>query len=286
MQATMDPRQVKAQQRKAWDHSAAGWKKWWPVFEACAQPVSDALLDLAAVQEGHWVLDVATGTGEPALSAARRVGKTGKVVGIDQSPRMLAIAQERARAGGFDNVGFQELDAESLGSWPEASYDAAVCRFGLMLMPNVGEALRGIHHVLTRGAALAAAVWAAPERVPAIALARRVISESLALPPPPPGSVSPFSLSEPGKLEQAMSSAGWKGVRAERAAIVWSWESPAAYAEFVKDTSALAVLVHEQPPEKQAEVWKALAEAAAPHAVEGGRVEMVCDVTCVTGKKG
>ncbi len=91
-----DPVRYKEGLRLDWDAVASGWKQWWKTIEQGAQPVSDRLVALAKIQPGHWVLDVATGIGEPAITAARIVGPTGRVVGIDQAPRMLAIARERA----------------------------------------------------------------------------------------------------------------------------------------------------------------------------------------------
>jgi cyclopropane fatty-acyl-phospholipid synthase-like methyltransferase len=71
----VDPQQLKDDQRREWDAAAAGWKKWWPLFERSAQHVSDRLVELAGVGAGARVLDVATGNGEPALTAARRRGR-------------------------------------------------------------------------------------------------------------------------------------------------------------------------------------------------------------------
>src|SRR5262249_51573793 len=128
-EGVMEPKRIKNEQRRAWEENAPGWRRHWGVREALG-PVTEALFELADLKPGQWVLDVATGIGEPALSVARRVGPTGKVVGIDLSPRMVAYADERARAEGLKNASFHVLDAEELLGWPEASYDAALCRFG------------------------------------------------------------------------------------------------------------------------------------------------------------
>jgi len=90
-----DPKRFKAQQKNDWDAAAEGWKKWWPIFERAAQHVSDRLVELAGVKPGDSVLDIATGNGEPAITAARHAAPGGRVVAIDQSPGMLAIARER-----------------------------------------------------------------------------------------------------------------------------------------------------------------------------------------------
>src|SRR5262252_6782045 len=109
-----DPNQWKARQRQEWDTVAAGWRAWWPTFERSMQVLNDHLIALAHIEPGQRVLDIATGIGEPAVTAARRVGPSGQVVAIDQSPSMLAIARERIAALGLQNIQFLELDAEQL----------------------------------------------------------------------------------------------------------------------------------------------------------------------------
>ena len=123
-----DPIQYKAGQRQLWDTVAPGWKKWWTTQEQAAQPVSDRLVALAEIRPGQRVLDVGTGIGEPALTAAHRVGTAGHVVATDQAPQMLAIAQERALVLGVQNVEFRDMDAEAL-DFPDGSFDAILSRF-------------------------------------------------------------------------------------------------------------------------------------------------------------
>jgi ubiquinone/menaquinone biosynthesis C-methylase UbiE len=120
-----DPEHFKSAQRDVWSEVAEGWLRWWRIFEAGARPLSERMVELARVGAGTRVLDVATGIGEPALTAARRGAL---VLGTDLAPRMVAIAVERARAAGLGNASFRELDAERL-ELPEASFDAALSRW-------------------------------------------------------------------------------------------------------------------------------------------------------------
>ena len=110
------PELLKDRQRRDWDAAAVGWNKFWPVFERAAQHVSDRLVDLARIREGSRVLDVATGNGEPALTAARRTGPGGRVIATDQSEGMLAIARSRAASLGITNVEFRAIDGEKLAN--------------------------------------------------------------------------------------------------------------------------------------------------------------------------
>ncbi|HEV3433000.1 MAG TPA: class I SAM-dependent methyltransferase, partial [Nitrososphaera sp.] len=94
----------KAQQRQMWNDAAAGWQSWWETIERGAQKVSDKIVELADIKPGDKILDIATGIGEPAVTAARRVMPNGKVVATDISPQMLAIAKTRARSVGLDGI--------------------------------------------------------------------------------------------------------------------------------------------------------------------------------------
>ena len=101
-------------QRKNWDGVATGWEKWWKTFEKGGQRLSDKLVELAGVKSGQRVLDIATGIGEPALTACRKVGDSGYLLVTDISPEMLAIGRERARYAGLNNIEFKEGDADRL----------------------------------------------------------------------------------------------------------------------------------------------------------------------------
>ncbi len=138
---SFDSARYKAGQIQQWDAAAANWRKWWQTFEQGAQCLSDRLVELAEIRPGHRVLDVATGIGEPAITAAQRVGPTGLVVATDQAPQMLAIARERAAELKLQNMEFREMDAESL-NLPEGTFNAVLCRWGLMFFPNLAESLR------------------------------------------------------------------------------------------------------------------------------------------------
>ena len=95
---------------------------------------------------------------------------------------MLGIAKERAASLGLqDIIEFKESDAEIL-DLPDSTYDAVLCRWGLMLLPNLEAALSKIHGSLVSGGRFAAAVWADAPKVPIISLASRIISEQLRMP--------------------------------------------------------------------------------------------------------
>ena len=134
------------------------------------------MLDLADIRLGHHVLDVAAGTGEQTLMAARRVGPNGLVLATDIADRMLAYLNEAARNEGLTNVQQRLMDARRLDLEPE-SFDAAIFRLALMLIPERDKALAGIHRALKPGMKFSAIVLSTADKLPhisgSLAIARR-----------------------------------------------------------------------------------------------------------------
>lgn len=179
-----NPEGFKAQQRQMWDNAAAGWQAWWPTLERGAQKVSDKIVELAEIKSGDNVLDIATGIGEPAVTAAKKIMPNGKVVATDNiSPQMLAIARTRAKFLGLDAImEFKESDAEKLDLLdPRARFDAILSRWGLMFLPNLNSALGRIRQMLVTDGILSAAVWSAPSKVPWLDLAFATVRKQMAL---------------------------------------------------------------------------------------------------------
>lgn len=282
---SFDPVQYKTSQKESWSNVAAGWKKWWKTMEHCAKPASERLVGLAGLGPGHHVLDVATGIGEPAVTAAHRVGRTGKVVATDQAPLMLTIARERAAELGLTNLEFHEVDAEAL-DFPEQSFDAVLSRWGLMFLPNLPQALTHMHRLLKKGGRLAAAVWAAPPKVPFISVAMGTVRQQLRVPPPPPGMLGPFSLADVTILEGALKQVGFSGVSSEPLTLTFEWASAEDYTRFQQDIAApIIAMVAKESPERQATVWHAITEAARQHAGSDGRVRMAGEAICVVAQR-
>lgn len=285
MTQPFDPVQYKAAQRRDWDTIAEGWKQWWKTIEQGAQPVSDRLVELAGIQPGQRVLDLATGIGEPAITAARIVGPTGRVVAIDQAPQMLAIARERAASLGLQNIDFVEMDAEAL-EFPAYVFHGILCRWGLMFLPNLSSALRRMRGLLTAGGRLAAAVWGPPANVPLISVAMNTVRHELKVPPPPADALGPFSLADVTVLEQALSTAGFTDIRNERRTVTFEWASAEAYTGFRQAISApIKAMLANEPTERQEHVWRAVTEAARKHAGLDGILKLRNEVIYVAARR-
>lgn len=276
--------QIKRHQQLDWDSAAAGWKKWWRVFERSAQHVSDRLVELAAVKPGDRVVDLATGTGEPALTAARRVGASGRIVAIDQSSGMIAVARERAAALGLANVDFRVGDIEALGL-DAASFDAALCRWGLMFVPDLDRGLRAIRATLKSGARFATAVWSPPEKNPMISLGGDAVRRIAGLPPRPPDALDPFRLADVSILERALGNAGFGGVETFRVAVSFEFASLDEFTEFRNDVSTpFRAMMARCTPAQRNEIMRALADAAAAYRRPEGSLNLLNETFCVVSR--
>src|SRR5919108_2170524 len=280
-----DPEQFKQAQRQAWGRTASGIKTWWPVLEEGGQKLSDKLVDLAGVGPASKVLNVATGIGDPAVTAARRVQPNGKVIATDISPEMLAIGRERAEKLGLQHIiEFREGDAESI-KLPDKSFDAVLCRLGLMFLPNLPNALRIFYNALVPSGKIAAAVWPALDKVPAINLAFLTVLKKLNLPPPSPD-MPPFHLSDPLTLQNALIKAGFQDVKTENMIVTLRLDSPDSFTNYHKAISApIHALLAGQTAEKQNEVWQAITEAAKPYTNSKGEVVLDNEVICCVGTR-
>ena len=275
-----DPQQLKNEQRRDWDSAAVGWKKWWPVFERSAQQVSDRLTEMAGIGPGARVLDIATGNGEPALTAARRVGAGGGVIATDQSAGMIAIARERALALGIVNVEFREVDGEAL-TIGERDFDAIVCRWGLMFMPDVKRALRGIHERLRVGGRLATAVWATADKMPLTTIGAEAVRKIAGLPPPQPDALGPLRLADESMMRGMLAAVGFKDITVERIPVTFELGSAADFAQFRVDIAApFRALLERQTAEKRAQMIEAVVEGARAYAGADGRVRTVNETIC------
>jgi ubiquinone/menaquinone biosynthesis C-methylase UbiE len=274
-----DPASLKRDEREAWNKGAASWNKWWPILERAAQAVNARLVELAGVKPGCRVLDIATGTGEPAVTAARVAGASGRVVAVDQSAEMLAIARERARALGLANIEFVESDAET-ARLPDASFDAGVCRWGLMFMPDLDGAVRLIHRALKPEARFATAVWATGEKVPMITLAAEAIRKIAQLPPPPPGAIDPTRLADTSILKSALERTGFKDVSIERMIVPFRFRSPEEFADFRSELGRAGAMMARLTAEQRAQVRAELVGAAARFKTADGSVVLPSETIC------
>lgn len=195
------------------------------------EEVTQQMLLSAQIKPGDCVLDIAAGTGEQSRLAARLVGPTGLVLATDISAEMLQVAASCAELEQLTHIRTQVMDAEQL-NLDGATFDAAICRNGLMLIPRLEVALREIHRVLKPDKKLAALVWSAPERNPLHALPIALLAKY-------PGAGSPntcfssgpFSLADKKRFKQALQDAGFRDVAVQAIPLQLHFASVEAFLE-------------------------------------------------------
>ena len=273
---------IRREQREFWNNAAPGWKQMWTGLDRAAQHVSDRLVELARIKQGNRVLDIATGSGEPGLTAACKVGAEGLVIASDQSPAMLDLARERAAALGLHNVRFVETDAESLAV-NERNFNAAICRWGLMFVPDLDAVSRRIAQLLVAGGTFATSVWGPAEKVPMITAGDEQVRALANLPAPPPEAPSPIKLADTRPLERALADAGFKDVRVELINVRFEFESPEAFTELRRAMSTpFRTMLEKQTPELRRKILDALTDAARKFADASGRVRMDNQAICIS----
>jgi ubiquinone/menaquinone biosynthesis C-methylase UbiE len=285
--STFDPNLFKMAQREGWDSVAGGWKEWWALIEKGAQKLSQRLIELAEIKPGQRVLDIATGIGEPSITAAKVVGNRGHVLATDISRQMLANAKERATSLRLqDIIEFKETDAENL-DLANSSFDAALCRWGLMLFPNLDTAIGKIYSSLVSGGRFAAAVWADATKVPIINLVTRIIGSQVQMSDPPQGVPNPFSLSDTNKLENSLARAGFRDIQIDTEIVTFEFESGGDYCRYCQAVSVSArTALSKVTEERKEDVWRKVAEEATRnYGTANGPIKMDNESICIVGTR-
>jgi enediyne biosynthesis protein CalE5 len=270
----IDAAEFRGTQRQQWDTAATGWRKWSDLLDRAAGGISERLVELAGVELGSRVLDVAAGYGEPSLTAARKAGPEGSVVATDISAEMLAYGRERAAAAGLQNLEFLESDAASL-EFPENSFDAGLSRWGIIFEPDGERAAARVRTFLKSGARMAISSWGAPERVPFLAIPMKTAMERLDVPPPPPGTPGPLSRPTPEALAGLLEGGGFSDVEVEEATVSFDWSSAEEFTTWIHEIAPpVNAIIDPHPPEVREETWAAITEAVREKAGDDGTVTL------------
>jgi SAM-dependent methyltransferase len=229
-------------------------EKWKAKSPAMGQPATDALVEYAQPAPGMQVLDLASGTGEPAISLASRVGAHGHVTALDLSADLLEIAAQRVRTRGLNNFTTQQADAHSL-PFPENSFDLATSRFGAMFFRDPILALQELRRVWRPGARACFLAWG-PFDQPYWRSMMGVVHRDVGGPLLQPGGPDPFKFAVPGSLSEVFRSAGFDAVEEETKTLPWTW--PGSVEEVWEQAQAVAVpfrpMLERVPGEKWLEI--------------------------------
>jgi ubiquinone/menaquinone biosynthesis C-methylase UbiE len=208
--AGFDPIKFKESTRQQWETVAEAWNRWGPTLQRWLEPATEAMLQMARIASGDRVLDVAGGSGEPALTAVARVGPGGYVLSTDIATNLVRLATENARERGLtaDQFEARVMDGEHL-ELPDTSFDAVLSRLGLIYFPDRPQALAEMQRVLKPGGRVALASFTTPLANPYFSIPITIIRRRAHLPAPAPGSPGPFSLGSRQAMEAALRQAGF-----------------------------------------------------------------------------
>lgn len=283
--ATFNPDKFRQATRAQWETAAEAWDRWSPLLAQWLGPATEAMLDMAAVRRGTRVLDVAAGAGEQTLAAARRAGAEGYVLATDISPSILRFALSAAHRAGLANVETLELDGERHDTLPEASFDAAISRVGLIYFPDQQRALAGIRRALKTGGRFAAVVYSTAEKNPFFSLPVGIIRRRAQLPPPLPGQPGPFSLGGEGVLVKALEQAGFRAVEVRRVDSPVRLPSAAECVRFERESfGALHQMMAAMSESERADTWKEIQAALSKFETDNGFVGP-CEMLVGVGTK-
>ena len=224
--------------RNQWEQAAPGWNDHTPQIRTWLRTATDAMLEMAGVKGGVHVLDVAAGAGDQTLDIAERVGPEGFVLAVDLSPAILQLAKANARKAGYRNVATQVADGEHL-QLEEATFDAAVCRLGLMFLPDPAQGLREMRRALKPGGGICTMVFSKPDANPCITTLMSTAFKHAGLPPRDPFTPGGLlSLGKPGLLDEMFKSAGFRDVATTKIDAPFKLPSAGAYLDFVRASAS------------------------------------------------
>jgi ubiquinone/menaquinone biosynthesis C-methylase UbiE len=276
-----------------WNAAAPGWKKYGKDMLKWMAPVSDQLIRSTGITSGHTVLDVATGTGQPALTIARIVGPNGRVVGVDLSPEMLEVAKEEAAYQDLTNVVvFQVVKDESLSMFDDNTFDSVVCRNGLMFMPDPVKALKAFVRVLKPGGKASVTVWGSPDKSPVMGVVMKTISRHVPdlnkLPSAAPGTPGgPFSIPSVDMLRDYFLRAGFSDFNAEKIEVTVAQTDTAEefWQGMTEVTGFLILLLSNLPEEKKLAIKNDVIDSLRKIFPSGGPVKFTGELILGTAIK-
>ncbi|MEK6289471.1 MAG: class I SAM-dependent methyltransferase [Acidobacteriota bacterium] len=271
---------------REWRESAPYWAKHADTVRSLFAPITAGLIEAGGISNGHSVLDVAGGAGEPSITIAESVGASGSVICTDAVAEMVATARNEARRKGASNIGFAQCVGESL-PFAANTFDAVVCRLGVMLFPDPASAIGEMLRVVRPAGLVSFAVWSRRESNPFFHIVMDVVSRYIESPPEDPDAPGAFRFAEPGKLARLVREAG--AIDVTERLLNFELEAPITPRQFWEVRSELSDTLRAKVasllPEQLARVAKDVEEAGRAF-YRAGRMKFPGQVLIVTARKG
>ncbi|MEA2223176.1 MAG: hypothetical protein QOH83_1552 [Solirubrobacteraceae bacterium] len=260
---------------------AAGWEQRAAGYEDFFGPITtrlvDPLLDAAGVGRGTRVLDVASGPGYVAASAAER---DASIVGVDTAEAMIAVARRL-----HPQLEFRHGNAEAL-PLPDGSFDAVVGNFVMLHLGRPEQAAAQFVRVLAPDGRLALTVWDLPEHARFLGVVLDALAAAGATPPPDiPVGPPFFRFSEDEEFARLLRDQGLEDVRVKTIAFTHREDSPdALWQGMLGGTVRTSALILRQTDEMQQQIRAAFDRLVQPFQV-GGQLELPVSVKLASGRK-
>jgi SAM-dependent methyltransferase len=259
-------------------------EKWKAKSAAMGTPVTEALVEYARPVPGSRVLDLASGTGEPGITLATRVGPEGSVTALDLSQDLLEIAEKRARSRGLKNFSTQPGDAHSL-PFPDDNFDLGTSRFGVMFFRDPRKAIGELRRVLRTGARACFLAWGRFDQ-PYWKSMMGVVHRNVGGPLLPPDGPNPFRFAERGSLSEMLRLSGFRSVEEQTVTLPWVWPGPAD--EVWQQMKAVAVpfrpLLDRVPAERWPEIDAEVSREVTRY-FDGEKISFGAEVILASGRK-
>lgn len=259
-------------------------QKWRQQSAAMGCDLTRGIVEAASVLPGMRVLDLACGTGEPAISLATFLVDAGEVIGVDISGAPLQIAAARAAQRGLTNAKFQQADAHDL-PFPDNAFDRITSRLGVMFFADLPRALREMRRVLKPAGTATLVAWGAMEQPyfqTTIGTVLRFVGGAVV----PEQAGKMFAFAQPGVLGGAMREAGFSRVEEQFVSVPWTWPgTPQELWEYFQDVAVpFAPLLKSIPKELQAEIDAAVMREIAPY-YDGAEIKFTATVNLTVAVK-
>lgn len=250
-------------QQPDWDKIAEKFDMWLPQIA----PVGQAMIEVLDAAPGQRILDMASGTGEPALTLAQQLGDQAEIIGTDAAEGMVRVSQGKVDALGLKHLSFRTMPAEKL-DFEDNSFDRVLCRFGVMLFEDSLKGAQEMCRVLKPGGKFAIAVWHTPETMPTMhwsyqVFKPRLSEENL------PALAKVTSLGGPGVLEDLLYKAGFTDFTIETKTLYYQFDSFDAYWGQMEASDILKQQFDALPKEEHAKIRDEVAQFASEFIKDG-----------------
>jgi len=235
-------------------------------------------MDRLALKPATSIVDIGCGFGDTTIELGKRIGPSGRAVGVDAAPRFIDQARSEAKAARADNVRFEVADIEK--SVPGGPYDLAYSRMGTMFFASPVIAMRHVRKSLAPGGRLTMAVWRKREANECFHAAELQIRDLLGDPPKRDDQVTcgpgPFSMAGPDLVGDQLTAAGYTEITFERSdadiEIGANLDEAITFALEIGPAGEVVRLSGETAVRRKAEIDRAMREVLTPYVRADGEV--------------